>query len=268
VVLLSKEEAISLILAYSRDNRVSSITKLNKLLARLNFFMIPADIDFRLNKYGSYNPDVQFETNQNYEVYSYDWRGDSHEGLRILPSGMELADQVVQHKLKKILTDADIQELKAKIYHLSQMAAGEISEEEHKSLLVDEDDRTQLIHRINTVSVEFLDLYEDSKKLPESSTSSLRLSAFIEYCYSLTKFLKEKRFKNIEMQGYDFDAYMFDYYFLYLLEKDAIPFIKSQLSQIELDSITINRYYQYFINFARSRYSFSLDNPELSSLVS
>lgn len=38
-MILSKDEAISLILAWSDKNSVFSVTKLNKLLARLNLFL-------------------------------------------------------------------------------------------------------------------------------------------------------------------------------------------------------------------------------------
>ena len=49
-MILSKDESICLTLSLSEKNIVSSTTKLNKLLARLNLFFIPIDFNFSLNR--------------------------------------------------------------------------------------------------------------------------------------------------------------------------------------------------------------------------
>ena len=57
-MILSKEEAICLVLGLSEKNIVSSTTKMNKLLARLNLFFIPIDFNFSLNRFGSFNAEL------------------------------------------------------------------------------------------------------------------------------------------------------------------------------------------------------------------
>ena len=111
------------------------------------------------------------------------------------------------------------------------------------------------------------DLYQEINKINENTIAEVRLAALLEYCYLLSKFLKERRFKDIETKGYDFDAYMFDYYFLYLLDKEVIHLIRSQLEKTEKNEVLINKYYQYFINSVRDRYPFSLENPDLFKII-
>lgn len=264
---LTKEEAISVILAFSKNHSISSKTKLNKLLARLNLFMIPLDIEFNLNKFGSYSSEMEVETTHFYETYRYQWEGKTMNGLRLIPRGETLAETTIQFKIKKILADEELAELRETIYSLSELPADKISEEEHKDLLVDEEDRYKLVQRINSVHIDLLDIYEETKKIPDENPIDVRFAALVEYCYYLTKYLKEKRFKTIEDAGYDHEADMFDYYFPYILEKTVIPFLKMQLRKTEKDVIQINKYYQYFVNVARSRYPFSLDNPNLKELI-
>ncbi|MBS3147490.1 hypothetical protein J4219_01245 [Candidatus Woesearchaeota archaeon] len=267
-MLITKEEAISLILAFSKDHKISSKTKLNKLLARLNLFMIPIDVDFNLNKYGSYNSELELATTPFYETYTYPWQGANWSGLRLVPQGELLAEKVINTKIKKILPEEDITKLKKTIYSLSELGAGQISEEEHKDLLVDPDERHKLQQRINIVHIELLDLNSEAKKISDENPTDVRFAALVEYCYYLSKYLKEKAFKNLEETEYDFEANMFNYYFMYILAKEVVPFLKKQIQEERKDIIRINRYYQYFVNVARTRYSFSLDNPDLKSLIS
>ncbi len=266
MILLSKEEAISLVLSFSKNNSISSKTKLNKLLARLNLFMIPIDIDFDLNKYGSYNAELDCENTDFYEIYEYNWKGHSNEGLKLTQKGKLLSEQVIE-KILNILNPDEFKQLKESIYSLSILPADEISEDEHGKLLVDTEDRHKLVNRINSVCIDLLDLNESASQLKEDNLTELRLSALIEYCFSLSKYLKDKRFKNLEDRDYDYDSRMIDYYFLYILEKITIPFIKEQLGSDVKNGVEINKHYQYFTNFARKKYVFSLDNPDLRKIV-
>ena len=266
-MFLTKDEAISLVLAFSKDHKISSRTKLNKLIARLNLFMLPVDVDFELNKFGSYSADLQLETTNFYETYYYAWEGKTHIGLSLSKDGESLSNAVIEQKVKRVLSGEEITNLRQTIYSLSSLPASQISEEEHKELLVDAEDRHKLVQRVNSAHIDMLDLYEDAQELQNDDPAAIRLSALIEYCYYLTKYLKEKRFKWLEDATYDYEANMFDYYFLYILEKEAIPMLKEQIVKKEIDSARVNRYYQYFVNFARSRYPFSLDNQHLRELT-
>lgn len=265
-MLLTKEEAICIVLKLS-DNYLSSKTKLNKIIARLNLFMIPVDIDFRLNKFGSFSSDLEIEDTKYYKQKKYNWKGENQIGVELTKIGDDLANIAIEHKLKKILTTQDMNKLAGVINTLSKSSAQEISKEEHRDLLVDVEDRFKLIQRINVTHTDMFDLYENIAKLNENNPLELRLGALIEYCYFLTRYLKEKRFKTIEKAGYDYDANMVDYYFLYVLQKDTIPFIKKEMQSTEKDPIKINRHYQYFINFASQKYPFSLENQNLKELI-
>ena len=83
-MLLDKDEAISLILSFSQSNEVSGKVKLNKLLARLNLFMIPIDIEFSLNKFGSHSTDIEVkEGTEYYEPFEYTYEQKTCTGLRL-----------------------------------------------------------------------------------------------------------------------------------------------------------------------------------------
>jgi len=264
-MILSKDEAICLVLNLSRNNEVSSPTKLNKLLARLNLHFIPIDIDFSLNKWGSFNAELsELEGDVLYEKDPYQWEGRTVEKFVLKPEGKKLFAKI-KTKLDKIMTTDDFERLREDIAYLSTQSASQISGDEHKKLLVDIEDKFKLVQRANFNTVELLDLYSESKEIPEDSIATVRLKALIEYCYYLSKFLKEIRFKRT-MDEYDFDAYMFDYYFLYNIEI-IIPFLKEQTAAKEKDAIHINQYYQFIINSVKGRYPFSLDNPDLKKLI-
>ena len=95
---------------------------------------------------------------------------------------------------------------------------------------------------------------------------NISLKALIEYCYYLMKFIKEVRLKHIP-DNYDYEGYMFDYYFINNTHK-IIPFLKEQIDCQIKDKVSINKYYQYFVNsVSGGKYPFSLDNPDLLRLV-
>ena len=109
---------------------------------------------------------------------------------------------------------------------------------------------------------------EKKEKINKDSVVNLPLASLIEYCYYLTQYLMKKRFRNIYEIEYDFDAYMLDYYFLWNLETQVIPFLKKEIKSIERDEVAINKYYQYLVNFAKRKdYTFSLQNKNLRELV-
>lgn len=266
-MILSKDEALCLVLHLSSKKEISSRTKLNKLLARLNLHFIPIDIEFSLNKFGSFSAELSgLEETNFYGISSYQW-GDGKTATKytLKPQGEELYEKVIKPKLDKIMTANDFAELKKEIEHLSTLAADRISDDEHKKLLVDVDDKFKLQQHINITATDLFDLYDEVKKLHEDSIATVRLKALVEYCFYLMKYLKEVRFKNLS-EDYDFEAYMFDYYFLYNIHK-IVGFLKQQASQTEKDGIRINKYYQYIINSVGDKYPFSIDNPNLKELT-
>lgn len=266
-MILTRNEAVCLVLEFSQNKTINSLMKLNKLVARLNLYFIPLEVDFSLNKWGSFDANLRdLETNQYFDKSFYLYQRKEIPLFKLKKDGEELAKQVIGNKIKKIIKEEEIDKLRKDIFERSQFLAEELSKEEHQELLVDEEDRQKLIQRINSVAVDMFDLYQEIDKLSEKTIEEIRLAALIEYCYYLSKYLKEKRFKNIESEGYDFDAYMFDYYFLYLLEK-VIPIIKEQMTKKEKDKILINKYYQYFVNSAKDKYPFSLANPNLFKII-
>ena len=267
-MILSKDEAICTILEFSKDNIITSPTKLNKLLARLNLDFIPIDIDFTLNKYGSYNAELaDLNENKYFKVEPYILKtGVNSKKFILKPEGKIFFLNSVKPKLDKILTKEDFEILQNKIRELSDMRANEISDNEHKKLLVDTEDRFKLEQKVNVVYCDMYDLYEISKSLPENTLVDISLKALIEYCYHLIKFIKEIRFKHIP-EGYDYEGYMFDYYFINNIN-EIIPFLKQQIKDVKKDKIRINKYYQYFVNSVSERnYPFSLDNPNLNKLL-
>lgn len=266
-MILSREEAICLVLKFAKDKKINSLMKLNKLVARLNLHFIPTAVDFSLNKWGSFDANLKdLESNKYFDKSFYVYGNKKIPLFKLKKEGEELANLTL-NKVKKILKEDEIDGLRKDVFERSQLPAKELSEEEHKELLVDEEDRQELIQRINAVAVDMFDLFQEIDKISENTIGDIRLAALIEYCYHLSRYLKEKRFKNIKTEGYDFDAYMFDYYFLFLLEKEVIPLIKSQLEKKEKDGILINKYYQYFINSVKDRYPFSLENPDLFKVM-
>ena len=67
-------------------------------------------------------------------------------------------------------------------------------------------------------------------------------------------------------EEYDFDAHMFDYYFLYNLSQ-ITPFLNKQISEKEKDAISINKFYQYFVNSVKEEYPFSINSKNLKELI-
>ncbi len=267
-MILTRDEAICTILEFSKNNIVTSPTKLNKLLARLNLNFIPIDVDFMLNKYGSYNAElVELNENKFFKIEPYVLgNGIKSRKFILKTGGKNLFLNSVKPKLNKILTTEDFDLLRNKIKELSELRADEISENEHKKLLVDTEDRFKLGQKINVVYCDMYDLYEESKLLPENTLIDVSLKALIEYCYYLIKFIKEVRFKRIP-EDYDYEGYMFDYYFINNIN-EIIPFLKQQIKEANKDKIRINKYYQYFVNSVSGRkYPFSLDNPNLNKLL-
>ncbi len=270
-MILSSDEAVCLVLNLSKNQEVSSITKLNKLIAKLNQYFIPIDINFELNKYGSFNAELAaLESNELFEKSSYQLKLSGKTGYRfkLKPKGKSLAEEVITKKISKIMDARELEHFLKDIFESSELSPEELSKEEHKKLLVDVEDRHLLVQRINNVNIELYDLYSEIDAISTETTGGIRLAGLVEYCYQLSNFLKNVRFKNIEEEGYDFEAPMCEYYLLYQLEKTIIPFIKQQVQLEFRNEITINRYYQYTVNEFKKNTSFSLDNPNLFKLIS
>ena len=266
-MILSKDESICLVLNLSKNKEVSSPTKLNKLLARLNLYFIPIDINFSLNKFGSFNADLSsLEENNYYGISHYQYMGRTVNKFILKPEGEELFKETIKPKIDGILTEEEFSSLKETIGNLSSLSASEISDNEHMKLLVDIDDRFKLQQKINENFVEMSDLYGQIRDIIENKIVDIRLKALIEYCYHLSKYLKEQRFKHLSEEEYDFDAHMFDYYFLDNIAQ-VIPFLKEQISIKDKDTITINKFYQYFINSIKEEYPFSINNENLKELI-
>ncbi len=267
-MILSKNEAICLVLNFSKNKKINSLMKLNKLVARLNLYFVPIAVDFSLNKWGSFDANLRdLETNEYFDKSFYGYKDKQIPLFQLNKEGNKLAEQAISNKIKKILKEEELITLEKDIFERSQLLAKELSEEEHEELLVDKEDRQKLIDRINFVAVDMFDLFQEIDKISKDTLEEIRLAALIEYCYYLSKYLKEKKFKNIETEEYDFDAYMFDYYFAYLLDKEVVPLLKSQMKSKEIDEILINKYYQYFVNSVKDRYPFSLENPDLFKII-
>ena len=265
-MLLSKDEAICLVLGLSQNKKITTITKLNKLLARLNLFLIPIDIDFRLNKFGSFNSELgELNTNELYEIQRYTINNSEHKSCKLKENG-EYVFNKVKKRMQEIFTDEEFTELKKEINFLSQLSASDLSEKEHEILLVDKDERFKLEQRLNDNYISLMDLYDEIDKIKEDSIISIKLKALIEYCYYLMKYLKERRFKSIP-EEYEFDAFMFDYYFLAILQKYIIPFLVKQITEKDINTVKINRYYQYIVNYPKGRYPFSIDNENLNQII-
>jgi len=264
-MILSKDEAICLVLELSRKNEVSSPTKLNKLLARLNLHLIPIDIEFRLNKFGSFNADVtSLEESEFFTIQEYEAYGKTVKKFILKPKGRDLAE-TAKKKVNKILADSEFESLKREIGNLSTLPASEISNEEHKKLLVDVETKFKLEQRLNENLCNMLDLYDKIDTIPENSSTEIKLKALIEYCYQLAKYLKEVRFRDIP-EEYDYDAYMFDYYFIYIIH-EMTSFLQEQMIAEKKNAIKINKYYQYMINSVKKTYPFSIENKDLKEIL-
>ena len=266
-MILSRDEAICLILEFCKNNIVTSPTKLNKLLARLNLNFIPINIDFTLNRYGSYSAElVDLEENEYYKIEDYTFDKIKSKRFILTSKGKKLFLEVIKPKIDKILTKDDFISLKNEIENLSLLRAMDISDNEHRKLLVDTDDRFKLEQKINITYSDMDKLYRISKSLLENNLVDINLKALIEYCYYLVKYIKEVRLKHIPA-GYDYEGYMFDYYFINNISK-IIPFLHQQIQSINKDKIKINKFYQYFVNsVAEEKYPFSLDNPDLYKII-
>ncbi len=265
---LSKDEAICLVLWLAKGNTISSPTKLNKLLARLNLHFIPIDINFSLNKYGSFHADLgELSSNPFFNVQPYKTiSGTSTKRFTLSKRGTQLFSETIKKKLDSIFTEVDFQSLQEEILELSTLRAEEISDNEHKKLLIDVKDRVQLEQNLNATFVDMLDLFGQLPHIVEDSLAAVSLKALIEYCFYLMKYIKEVRFKKIP-DDYDYDAYMFDYYFLHNI-REIVPFLNEQIKQKKRDDRKINKYYQYFVNSVQeNNYPFSLENQNLAKLV-
>jgi hypothetical protein len=262
-MFLTREEAISFILACGQG-KVSSKTKLNKLLARLNLHFVPVDIDFRLNQFGSFSVDLQMESTPHYIAQEYAWQGNQGTSLQLTGEGQRLAADA-RKKILQILSPQELNTLEVELAELHALRANEIADNEHRKLFVDVEDRHKLRDRVNVVHIDLLDLQETVSKEPQTF-ADITYAALVEYCFFLSKYLKERRFRNIENSGdYEFDSYMLDYYFLYNLEQ-AIPEIQAQSKSPVKDERLLNKLYQYFVNSARE-YPFSLENLHLKELM-
>lgn len=267
-MLLSKEEAISLVLFFSKGQTILSSTKLNKLVARLNLFFIPTEIDFSLNKWGSHDESLSnLQETEYYEVGTTPYKGNQVQKVILKDRGKEKAQEVIK-KIYEVLTDEEVNELRSKIYELSGYSAAQISEDEHRELLVDADEKYKIKQTSSEIHIEMLDLYAEIDKVPANTIINIRFRALIEYCYYLTKYLKEK-FERLNEGSieYNFGAYMLDYYFIRNIKKNIIPFIKEQMSSEEKDTIKINKFYNFIVNSATDRYPFSLYNKNLKELI-
>src|SRR3989338_3884039 len=202
-MMLSKEEAICLILGFSEKHQVNSLTKLNKLLARLNLFQIPVNIDFTLNKFGSYNADLELlEDTQYYGVEEYEWNGGTGTKLVLKEEGKAYHSKIVDLKLKKMFTPLELEKVRGRINYLSRLSASEISNEEHKTLLVDVEDRFKLEQKINETYIDMMDLHAQLKSLSEESIADVKFKALIEFSYHLLGYLKNVKLKNIPSGKY------------------------------------------------------------------
>lgn len=268
-MILSKDEAISLILNFSDKNNIFSITKLNKILARLNLHFIPIDVDFSLNQYGSYNAELSdLKSGEYYDINKVKYKGRMFNKYTITEKGRKLFIEKIQKKLKTIMTDEELSCFKERIFELSQKQAREISDDEHKKLLVDVEDKFKLKQRINEINVEFYDLYEILDSIPEKSLDDIKFKALIEYCYFLIKYIKNKMDKKLDDEStYDFDAYMFDYYFIYNIYTFILPFIKKEIDIPNKNPIKLNKYYQFIIESVQHQYPFSIYNKDLKDLM-
>ena len=145
-MILSQDEAICLILDSSENSKVTSLTKLNKLLARLNLHLIPTEFEFSLNKFGSYCQELKLlEENDKFAIEKYKIDDRVHQKYILKDKGLQLAKDAEENKLKKIMNDNEISSLKNEILELSKLGASEISDNEHRRLFIDTSEKFLLI---------------------------------------------------------------------------------------------------------------------------
>jgi hypothetical protein len=261
--MLTKDEAISLAL-YWGDGKINSEVVLQKTVARLLSFLIPLECEFKLNKYGSDCLEIRESSNTEfYEKSEYNWSCGKGKKYILTNKGNELAKQTIQ-KIKNLISENELINVKNEITLVSKMNANEASQNEHLKLLIDEDMRPKLSYRIKNVHISLLDIYNEIKNNEAINTAQISLYGLIEYAFYLSKFIMEKRFKGIENKGYDFDADMKDYYYLEYLEK-LIDVIKENLNNP--NEKMLDNHYNRMLNFANEGYPFSLNNPDLMSLI-
>jgi len=268
-LILSREEAICLVLGLSERNEVNSITKLNKLLARLNLHMIPVAIDFKLNKYGSFSADLGgLHSNAFFEVKPYTYKEGLGQKIIIKAEGRELFAQT-KKKIESFFDEKEFSDLQTEIRSLSLLDARNISANEHQELLVDVEDRFKLEQTLNVINADMYDLYDERKHLSDKIIVEIKLRALIEYCYFLAKYLKDVRFKQIVASDeYDFAANMLDYYYISVLHNKIIPFLNEEIKSEKKSLRRINKIYQYVVSYATTNdYPFSLENVSLKDLL-
>lgn len=259
---LTKEEAIYFLLKNSKDNKITSPTKLNKMLARLNLLLIPIDIEFSLNKYGSYNSDIaDLEEGNYWNIEQYEYMGKTINSYKLTNENKEI-DSKVNKKLSKLFSQEELKAITEEINSMSQKRASELSQTEHKKLLVDVENRTQLIHRANDNTVNFFDLHDEIKNKEPKTLNEIKLYGLVEHCFELAKFLKNK-INKVPENEYTQDEYMNTYYYLKILE-DYEPFLKQQLQTIT-DERTINKLFEFIVR-KDDGYSFSIHNKNYNSL--
>lgn len=269
MVILTEEESISLILFCSKNNSIFGKMKLNKLLARLNLFLIPCDIEFSLNKFGSYNANLEeLQTNEYFEITINKSYGKDIPVYFIKEEGQKLVAEIVIPKLLEIYEKKEISLIKEKIFNLSLLDAQDISSDEHKKLLVDIDDKFKLKQKINEILIELTDFYLEIDKIPENSIFDIKLSAMIEYSYFLIKYLERKMTSKLDDESkFDFDSYMFDYYFIYILYDEVLPFIKREFKSHDNNEKLLTRIYGFLTESVKYKYPFSLHNENLKDLL-
>lgn len=256
---LSVQEACAIVLFWSKNKRISSKTKLNKLVASLHNWLIPLDFRFELNRFGSQCLEVesQFGNSDYFGIESA--RNYQGTELYLKPVGEELAKNAIK-KIMPLYNEKEQEEISTWIYQASQKAANVLSEEEHINQLYDEDQRPKLVRRVNETHIELLDLCAAIKNKKPSSEEEVDKFALIEYSYFLSKFLKEKRFKKIDDEGYEFGADTLNYYYIKYLEE----LVKKLKSNTKFD---YNKEYQKLIASSKENYPFSLHNEDLKNIV-
>lgn len=263
-VLLSKEEAVCFVLHNSRNNVISGKTKLNKEVARLNFFMIPQEVKFKLNQYGSMSEELtSLKNTPFYRWETPSWSGSGNLCLKLTSEGENLYGNV-ESKLKLYFNDDELTYLKREINRLSGLNATDISADEHSKLMVDIEDREFLKQSINQNNVELLDIYTQIKQMDSDSYEKIILFGLIEFSYYLSCHLKNK-LNRLNDGEYDFDANMEDYYLIWIESKNLIPLFNEQLRHLNNPKKIIRAY--EFMHELTEDYPFSINNPDLIEII-
>ncbi len=254
--MLLGQEAVCLTLYFAKDKRISSKTKLNKLLAKLDQFFIPSKIDFKLNRFGSQAINLP-DSNGFFNIRKYE-KGTAYE---LTGKGALLVEEKVLPYLKETTNEEELKDLQEEIRTGSELSADEISRMEHESLKLDVEDRDFLRQVANEIHIDFLDLKEEKTS---NTYKGLMLAGLVDYCFHLSKYLKNKFEKK---EGYGFDDNMLDYYFLAAMKR-ILPKIKEYQKTNNFSENQVERYYNYFTETAKKKeYPFSLDNKDLRKLV-